>query len=385
MQTCGPCAKARWRRAFSRRTSKRSGSANDAGSRFAPAIETVTRSPRGDRRAAELDVARRVAVDHRRGRLEPQRLLDRVRAAGRGRPRPARAASGCASRCRSALAIMPSVVSMPPNISTAAFETTSSCVEPAGLAGRGRQQRRVGVRRRARARCVARSAANASRPSPSTGLPGGHLRDRRDDRVVPAEHAPGVRRPRGPSAYVDDRDGERPRERRAAAPRALPARARRSAARSPPPRAAVNRSRTASSRNGRANGSRWRRVLGAVEREHARPDDLPGREARVVDGERLRRRASPAARGRGRVTSQPSSAGSHDTGSPLAQAREQRVRVAPRAPRGWRRRRSGTSARAQPRSSTPRGRYAALLSAGPQLLGVGDRVRGAASPSASTS
>ena len=31
-------------------------------------------------------------------------------------------------------------------------------------------------------------------------------------------------------------------------------------------------------------------VLVAVEREHARPDDLPGREARVVDGERRRRR-----------------------------------------------------------------------------------------------
>ena len=32
-----------------------------------------------DRRAAELDVTRRIAVDDRRRGLEPQRLLDRVR------------------------------------------------------------------------------------------------------------------------------------------------------------------------------------------------------------------------------------------------------------------------------------------------------------------
>ena len=44
MQTCGPPANAACSFAFSRRTSKRSGSGNTAGSRLAPAIETITSS-----------------------------------------------------------------------------------------------------------------------------------------------------------------------------------------------------------------------------------------------------------------------------------------------------------------------------------------------------
>ena len=44
--TCGPWAKPTWRPTLPRRTSNRSGSANTAGSRLAPASETVTRSPR---------------------------------------------------------------------------------------------------------------------------------------------------------------------------------------------------------------------------------------------------------------------------------------------------------------------------------------------------
>ena len=78
MQTWGPRAKARCWRAFSRRTSKRSGSANALGSRLAAATETLTRSPRRIARAAQLDVGRRVPIDHRGGGLEAQGLLDRV-------------------------------------------------------------------------------------------------------------------------------------------------------------------------------------------------------------------------------------------------------------------------------------------------------------------
>src|SRR5215472_615481 len=49
MQKCGPIANARCCLPFGRCKSKRSGSANTAGSRFAPASETVTRSPRRTR------------------------------------------------------------------------------------------------------------------------------------------------------------------------------------------------------------------------------------------------------------------------------------------------------------------------------------------------
>ena len=77
-QTCGPWAKARWWRAFSRCTSKRSGSGN----RRRVAVRAGQRDrdevALGDRRAGELHVARRVAVDDRRRRLQPQRLLHGV-------------------------------------------------------------------------------------------------------------------------------------------------------------------------------------------------------------------------------------------------------------------------------------------------------------------
>ena len=77
MQTCGPRAKARWRAALGRSRSKRSGSGNSAGSRLAAGHRDADEVAAPDRRAAELDVARRVAIEHRRGRLEPQRLLHR--------------------------------------------------------------------------------------------------------------------------------------------------------------------------------------------------------------------------------------------------------------------------------------------------------------------
>ena len=67
-------------------------------------------------------------------------------------------------------------------------------------------------------------------------------------------------------------------------------------------------------------------VLGAVEREHARPDDLAGGEARVVDGERL----GVAHHLHGEVA--PRDEPAAERGQPgdrlvLAQPREQRVRV----------------------------------------------------------
>ena len=76
MHTCGPPANARWRRALGRSRSKRSGSGNVSGSRLAAVIEIAHEVAGGDRRAAELTSRGGVAVDHRGGGLEPQRLLD---------------------------------------------------------------------------------------------------------------------------------------------------------------------------------------------------------------------------------------------------------------------------------------------------------------------
>ena len=78
MQTCGPRANARCWRAFSRAdveavgVGERGRVAVGRGDRDADEVAPA------DRGAAELDVARRVPVDHRRGGLEAQRLLDRV-------------------------------------------------------------------------------------------------------------------------------------------------------------------------------------------------------------------------------------------------------------------------------------------------------------------
>ena len=136
-------------------------------------------------RAAELDVARGVAVDHRRRRLEPQRLLDgageqrRVGAHERELGRVRRAGAG------RALAIIPSVVSMPPNSSTAAFETTSSGSSPPASSPRRRPaSRRLALERRPDRVAQRREP---SRP-PRSAAARGDLRHRGDDRVVPAEH-----------------------------------------------------------------------------------------------------------------------------------------------------------------------------------------------------
>ena len=287
MQTCGPRAKARWRAALGRSTSKRSGSGNAVGIAVGGRDRDPDEVAAPDRRAAELHVARRVAVEHRGRGLEPQRLLDRAREQAPGRPPPARAGPDARAGAATALAIIPSVVSMPPNISTAALETTSSRSSPAA-SSRDRGDERVGrvaVERRPERvaqRRERRAPALAQRPAL------GELVDRLDDPVVPAEHD-------RPAACRAGRARASPPPRRAgrrscaAARSARPARRRRSAARSPRRPSAVKRSRTASSRNGRGERRAVAAVLGAVEREHARPDDAAGREARVVDRERLRR------------------------------------------------------------------------------------------------
>ena len=89
------------------------------------------------------------------------------------------------------MAIIPSVVSMPPKSITAAFDTTSAPLEASGTAAGGGEHRRPDLAiehgidggpqvRERRAAGVGNLAA------------GRHLGHRRDDRVVPAQDGAGV-------------------------------------------------------------------------------------------------------------------------------------------------------------------------------------------------
>ena len=95
-------------------------------------------------RVPELDIGGGVAIDDRRGRLEPERLLERRRSSRVRSCSIHASTSGCSSRWSSALAIIPSVVSIPPNSSTAAFETICSVVRSSLRRG-GAEQRRLGA------------------------------------------------------------------------------------------------------------------------------------------------------------------------------------------------------------------------------------------------
>ena len=141
-----------------RRTSNVSGSGNTAGSRFAAAMETTTSSRAPIRRAAEL--TRRAWRSGPRPR-PPARAAATPRrrsAAGPAPPRTAPSAAGAASRWATALAIIPSVVSMPPNSSTAAFDATRRA-RAAGPPGRGRHAARTPGSAWSTASRAARSAA----------------------------------------------------------------------------------------------------------------------------------------------------------------------------------------------------------------------------------
>ncbi len=178
-QKCGPRAKARCRPALGRRTSNRSGLGEHR--------RVAVRSGDGHRDlvtgpdAAPPSQASRWS---RTGRRPPRRARAAAtprppRAPGRGRRAPARAGRGVSSRCSRALAIMPSVVSIPPNIMTAAFEMASASVSGPAACGqqRGRLRRRdhltqaagqLGERRRpGRTRCAPPPPCGPSRPRPA--------------------------------------------------------------------------------------------------------------------------------------------------------------------------------------------------------------------------
>ena len=324
MQTCGPCAKAIWWRAFSRRTSKRSGSGNSAGSRFAPGDRDRHEVAAADRRIAEPHVAGRVAVDHRRRRLQPERLLD-----------------GAADQARVAfderplIGVIEQVQHRVRDHALGRLDAAEHqhrdvrdhlvAAEAAGLGSRRPPRATTRGRGRAPARCSSASAANASVPAGVTGCPAATP----VTESTIASYQPRTRvRVRVPEAEGARDDGGRQRPRELAAQLRAPVRLDRV---DQPLGRRLDDSREALAHRVEPERPRERvavtAVLGAVEREHARPDDLAGREPGIVDREGRRSRASPCSARSRRVTSQAAQRGEPRDRLALAQPREQRMRV----------------------------------------------------------
>ena len=167
MQTWGPRAKAMCWRAFSRRTSKRSGSANAPGSRLAAATETLTRSP--TRIAAPPSSMSAVAYRSTIAAAGSSRSDSSIALGSRpGSTVTSASCSGCESRCTIALAIMPSVVSMPPKSITAALEMTAERSRPPAASASSDEPRprsSVGAMAAWRSAKAARPAAGTSPPA----------------------------------------------------------------------------------------------------------------------------------------------------------------------------------------------------------------------------
>src|SRR3954454_11771514 len=293
MHTWGPRAKARCWRAFSRRTSKRSGSAKALASRLAAATETRTRSPWA--MAAPPSSMSAVAYRSTIAAAGSSRRDSSIALGSRpGSTATSASSSGCDSRCTIALAIMPSVVSMPPKSMTAALEMTAERSRPPAASASSDEP---GPRSSA-GPMAAWSSANASRPAAGTSPPAVTSVTAATIASYQPTTAP-VSASRSASESVT-----------VAAGRGRPERG--------GPRARGERPGERAAQLGRARGldgvdqavdlggdhvgealpdglqakrPRERRavalVLVAVQGEHARADDPTGREARVVDGERL--------------------------------------------------------------------------------------------------
>ncbi len=284
MQACGPWAKARWRRALGARHVEAIGLRELRGVAVGGGDRDAHELAARDRRAPDLDIGGRVAIDERRGRLEAQRLLDRVgehvrarvyarELGGMGEQVPDRVGDHALGRLDAAEQQHGGVGDGP------------LALEAAGLAHRGRQQGRAGlaIERRAdrlRQRGVGVAAGVIQWPA---GRDVGH---RRDDPLIPAEHRRAVGVP-DTERVRHDGDRQRPGERAAQLG------------------VAGRRQRVDQVlglvgddlREARLHGTPAKRdderlavaaVLRPVETEHAGPDHLAGGEARVVDGERAR-------------------------------------------------------------------------------------------------
>ena len=304
-QTCGPWAKAAWWRAFSRRTSKRSGSGKKAGSRFAADSETTTSRPR---RSAPRRAPRRGSRSGRRGwRRAPAAATPRRRwRAGTGRPHGGQ-------RLGVAEHVPDEVGDHALGRLDAAEQQHRGVGDHAGVVQPvrvgGREHRVAGAAPSRLPRTLRSRSANASRPAAVTA---GRRRRRRPRRRCARTSRAPSRRPPSPAPA------------RAPSP---PRRAGRRAPGAPPPPRPARRPRAAgvsSSTKAEALAHRveperprervaMARVLGAVQRQHARADDLRGREAR---GRRCRLRVAHDVQHEVAARHQPApSAGTQETGS----------------------------------------------------------------------
>ena len=279
MHACGPWANARCERALGRETSNVSGSGNVAGSRLAAVSDTMTRSPRAILAPAQLGVGGRVAVDARRRRLEPQRFLDRVRRPATGRRARRPAGPGVVSRCQNrrrghalagldaaehhdrgvrhdlvgvSVAVASASTPSPVSIGRADVAGQRTHRRPRGRADLARRPRPGRPRRRSRRTSRGRTLGSVSREAERG----------RDD--VDGQRSGQVAPDLGTAGGCQRLDE--------------PARLGLDAARR-------SDSVTSGLRKARANGSRWRRCSSPSSDSMLGPDDLGGREARIVDGE----------------------------------------------------------------------------------------------------
>ena len=244
----------------------------------------------GDRHAHGVSVADRDAVElhvaGRRSGPRPRRparggATPRLRRrAGMSRRGLAPARPGARAGRRRALAIIPSVVSIPPNRSTAALDTISSSLSSVSAAAAASSDSRSPERITSSSR--SRSAENASRPESGTSEPAVISVTAL---TIASYHASTAATSPGPSpsARVIAYGGERARERTAQLRLA-----RRRELVDEPLRLDVYDigEPLANGQRPERRGKRCpvARVRVAIEAEHARPDHATRREARVVDG-----------------------------------------------------------------------------------------------------
>ena len=169
---CRRGARARRRGAGARsRGARRSGRGRGTsrGSRLAAATETLTSSPR--RIAAPPSSTSAVAYRSTIAAAGSSRSDSSIALGSRpGSAVTSASWSRSESRCRIALAIIPSVVSMPPKSITAALETTSRALEAAGSPPAAASSDEPGSRS-STGSMAARSSANAARPAAGTSPP----------------------------------------------------------------------------------------------------------------------------------------------------------------------------------------------------------------------
>ena len=206
---------------------------------------------------------------------------------------------------------MPSVVSIPPNINTAAFDATSFWLSPSGARAASLSSEGSSVQARVRV-TAARSQANASAPAAVTGLPA-VTSDTAATIAAYQDNTVSTLTSRSPSASVTTATASGPANSRrsSALPAGRIAEINRSAFASTNP---ANRSCTRAGRNGCANGSRCR-VWSAPSSESmlaptTREVENRGSSTVKVVGSRSTLTARSY-----RVTNHPRRTASHDTGS----------------------------------------------------------------------